>query len=172
MINGLNVEAKAIHKTLEKLHKFIFTSVSVEDQRSLDDASTNKEELKTLKRYLEPTNEARRVEMIIKYRSLKYNKSEKVEIFIQRWEKIYRDAVNAKIPDVNDNSPHHDFHRAIADIDPFCSTSKAGHFKRLSSKNKIPRTVYELIQDFRHHRGIFEADKLKAPNRGAFASFK
>lgn len=109
--------------------------------------------LVSLKKRLAPTDEARNLELIEKYRRLqRFDNSMDIEEWLKDWEITYADALALNIPEVSDSRPQNDFAVALNAIDEAYATSQQFWLRQASkaSSTCMP-SLYDIIEDFRNN---------------------
>lgn len=129
--------------------------------------------LTALKLRIAPSNRARELEVTRQYRELQTPpKRQNPEVWLQRWEKIYTDAKELDLPDIQKDRAIYDFLCAIKSIDSaFANTYEILLNEKMSEKQPIP-AIFDLISKFRNHLRLDEeTTKFPAYEHSAFATF-
>ena len=160
-----NSEVQGLFRLAKQVSDWLVESVDVEYHNLFKNASTPYEALVALKKRLAPSDRARKEELSRRYNSLKhYTKTEKIENWLQRWERTYIPCKELDLPETFDQRPQFDFLMALKPIDAAYS---AGYELRLNSKitkhslsapEKIP-SLFDIVEDFRNHWRLMEVSR-------------
>ena len=157
---------------ITEMKKLIRKTVARRNLIHMNDSTTAYQMLKALQVRLAPTDRARKIELTKQYNSLlKAPKTQGIDAWLQRWEKIYADAVNIKLADVQDEKPLYDFLTALSDRDPmFASVQENSFEEKLYAKTPLP-SMYELLERYRNHMRVHRASTT-TDTHNAFASYQ
>jgi Reverse transcriptase (RNA-dependent DNA polymerase) len=163
---------------LEKVMVYINSHVQREHLLQIQGCRTVWQALVALKKHLAPTDRARQIETVYRYRQAQNppHKQDQTKWLLE-WEKAYNDAVRIGLPEVQDDRPVQDFLFTLRSVDAaFAAGREASMAERL--KLGVPMfTVKELIEDFRNHMRLNQAvvapaERTTKGHRAAFgASF-
>jgi len=123
--------------------------------------------LTALKTRVAPTDQARKMELIKRYRKLvKAPKSQDIYIWLQEWEKVYTECKELNLPDVDDNRSLFDFLNAISTISPeFANVWIVNIQEREDAGTPLP-DLYKIIELYRNNQRLIKVKE--PPSYGAF----
>lgn len=163
--------AKLVHQSVDRIHRYILETTSAHNLTFVRSSTDTYDILRILKQRLAPTDRARELEITKKYQALRrYHRNENIETYLNNWEKVYAEAAELKIPEVDRYRPLTDFLVAITEISPGFAASEEAKLTDKIDEGITPPTLYKLIEKFRNHRRIHDASK--EISQGAFATFK
>jgi Reverse transcriptase (RNA-dependent DNA polymerase) len=161
---------------LEKVMVHINTHVEREHLLQIQGCKTVWQALVALKQHLAPSDRARRMESIRRYRDAqRAPTSQDHSKWLQEWENAYNDAVRVKLPEAEEDRPIWDLLFAIRGIDAgFAAGREATVAQSLRMGMPMP-TTKEMLEDFRNHlrlNAAVAAPSSKGPrgHRGAFGA--
>lgn len=141
-------------ETLKAIRNHLVTSVSKDNIVYIETKDTIYDMLVALKKRLAPTDEARKLDVIDKYRRLRhFDRKTDVEEWCKEWETTYADAMALGLPEVTENRSQNDFAIALNTIDEAYATAQQFWLRQLSkeaSKKSFP-SLYDMIEDFRNN---------------------
>ena len=163
-------EYKEKDHAITEVKKLIRKTVSRRNLIHLEDKSTAYQMLQALQTRLAPTDRARKIDLTRQYNELKRTpKTQSIDVWLQRWEKIYVDAVRINLPDVQDERPLYDFLSAIKGLDStFAAVQENSFEEKLYSGAPLP-SLYDLLERYRNHVRIQRAT-AKTPSHNAFGT--
>ena len=164
------VGVERVRRVLTRVFQQIEATVAKKNHIYLRGKSTPHEALLSLQSALSPTREVEERRIVDEYRSLlKYNKRERIEAWLQRWENIYADAVELDLPDVQGTRPLFDFLSAIAYYNEVYATT-ANNQLRIDLENGKPPTIQRLIERFRQEVAQLSQKSCSHDTHLAFAT--
>ena len=111
-------------ETLKAIRNHLVTSVSKDNIVYIETKDTIYDMLVALKKRLAPTDEARKLDVIDKYRRLRhFDRKTDVEEWCKEWETTYADAMALGLPEVTENRSQNDFAIALNTIDEAYATA-------------------------------------------------
>ena len=124
----------------------------------------------TLKLRIAPTDRARELELIRTYQELKKSpKTQQTDVWLNSWEKTYKQMTDLNLPDVHDKRPLFDFLLAIKGNNPmWAKTQEALLNQTIENKGAVP-TIYQLITNFRNHLRLNRATE-KVSSKSSFVT--
>lgn len=158
---------------LTEIRQLIISTISRTNLTYILKSTTPWQMLRALKLRIAPTDRARELEVTRQYRELQTPpKRQNPEVWLQRWEKIYTDAEELDLPDIQKDRAIYDFLRTIKSIDSaFANTYEILLDEKNCAKQPIP-TIFDLISKFRNHLRLDEeTTKLSTYEHSAFATF-
>lgn len=147
-----------IHGTIDKRHLLIIKR------------KTNcREVLADLKNALAPTDRTRKLLVKRKYNNLrKYNKSihGPLEDFIDEWLKVYGDASDLRLSEIDDYQPQFDFLTSVSSIDSHWSTPYIQELERCLRKGRLSEipSFTRLVDEYRNYKRL---QVVQSSSRGA-----
>lgn len=159
-------------ETLKAIRNHLVTSVSKDNIVYIETKDTIYDMLVALKKRLAPTDEARKLEVIDKYRRLRqFDRKTDVEEWCKEWETTYADAVALGLPEVSENRSQNDFAAALNTIDEAYATAQQFWLRQLSKEgsSKVFPSLYDMVEDFRNNYRRNHALKASV-KMGAFSA--
>ena len=134
---------------LNKVKVHIFTTISRRNIIVVDSKKPTHSILQALKSAIAPSLEMEKQKAIQDYSALKpWNKKEKIETWIRRWENTYREARYLNLPEVQGDKPLKDFLTGLSTYSEAYSYAARAALRESISKGKT-LTMEAIIQDFR-----------------------
>lgn len=160
-------------EALKSIQDFILTRVDRQHLILLEGKETVYQMLVALKKRLAPTDRAREMDVIRRYRELqRAPKSQQIDKWLQQWERVYTEAQNLSLPDVQKERPLYDFLNALRPVDTaFVAGREATLEERIRRKEDLP-TILDMLENYRNHVRISKASSTKGSSHAAFATFQ
>ena len=159
-----------LSKGIKEINNLVCTTISRTNLTFiLQNCDTPYQKLKALQRRLAPTDRARELELVQQYNDLKKTpRAQGVDKWLQRWEKIYADALRLDLPDVQRDRPLYDFLQAVKGLDSSFSSANLTH---IMGGKEVP-TLFDLIEQFRNTMRINNASDKNTYSHSAFPTFQ
>ena len=162
-------------EALNSIKDFIVTSVARQHLSYLREKTTVYQMLVALKKRIAPTDRARKMELVRKYREIQRGPvNQQIDHWILEWEKICTDAEQLNIAEVQEERPLYDFLNAIRYVDAGFVTGREGVIEERIRKNEGLPTVHDMIEEYRNHLRILQVGKKSSysSTHTAFATFQ
>ena len=168
-----NREYERQQSAIRDLHTLIHETVSRFYYTYLLKKETLHDMIVALKLRIAPTDRAREIELTNQYQKLKkVQKTQNIDEWLKTWETTYTNCMEYQIPEIAKSRLIYDFLQAVKDVAP----DFTGYWKvRIQSSEqlgeKIP-DVYQLLEHFRNHIRIENAENAQMTHGAFGASFQ
>ena len=126
-----------------------------------------------LKQKVAPTNKAQKMQLVTQYTKLKKApKNQNFKIWLQKWEKMYTEYVEQKLPEIKSNQLVRDFMYAVKSVSLSRSEYWKNKFQRLDWKKETLLNFFKLVKLYQNHYHIELTQKAKILQRFFAATFK
>ncbi|ERF70711.1 hypothetical protein EPUS_09493 [Endocarpon pusillum Z07020] len=158
---------------LSSIQDFILTRIDRQHLILLGGKETVYQMLTALKKRLAPTDRAREMDVIRRYRDLqRAPKYQQIDKWLLQWERVYTEAEQLSLPDVQKERPLYDFLNALRPVDTaFVAGREATVEERIRRGEDLP-TVLDMLENYRNHVRISKAFSNKGSSYTAFATFQ
>ncbi|RKF54992.1 hypothetical protein GcC1_207039 [Golovinomyces cichoracearum] len=149
------IDIQEVERRLEAVQNKILGSISENLLPQLKRSTTVVEILQHLNDRFRPTDQARKQEIIQRWNSIKVVPSDRmISPWLDQWERIYEEAKELKLAQVEEPQPQYDFLFAIRPIDEsWVTTNLVTIGLDLQQGKNIPDLLY-FIREFRHHQKL------------------
>ena len=141
-----------IREGLGKVQTHILTTVSKDNMIYCDGIDTVHGLMRALRAALAPSRREEEERVITNYRlAMRYNKREKIEAWMLRWEKTYQEAVQLGLAEVQGTRPIYEFLTAIEPFHPAHAAAEKIHLETWLEDNpdKSAPAMSGILQRFR-----------------------
>jgi len=161
-------------KAIQRLQIDIEKSISANLNVHLVNCSTPYQALKSLKRQLAPTAQARYLDVDREYRALCTGKTkgQNVEFWLTKWQALFSEATEIKHPDFQTTMARTNFIKSTSSIDQDWSIATKAYFGRKENKGKSLPSFEELMQEVKQSYRTNEKTVHQAGTSSSFATLQ
>lgn len=170
-------EWKDQHNKLSQINNLILLTVASTNHVWIMDKDSAFEKLQSLKNKLAPTDMARKLLVRSKYLALSKIGSQDIDIWVDEWTHVLKEAEALKLPEMQDGQPTFLFLLAIKTASPEFSMFQRARLESLMIEGKALPDNFEIVTAYIQHRRINQA--LNVPDSqestvqpAAFATLK
>ena len=154
------MEYKEVTESLNKVITHIQATISGRNVIYTTDQRSAHARLRSLQSAIAPTSQMEKGRILQDYKALQsWNKKEKIESWVRRWESTYQEAKQVRLPEVLEERPLVDFLTALRAYNEAYASAALLFLRKQLAKGEIP-SMESIIEEFRH-----EATRLAPLNR-------